>query len=444
MKVVVIGGVAAGMSAASKLKRSKPDTEIIVYERGTYLSYGACGLPYYVSDEIKELESLVIRTKAQFEKSGIQVFDQHEVLEVDPEEKTIVVKDLQTGYLTRDTYDKLVVASGASPILPSWEGIDLENVFALSTLEEGQALKKAAGKADFQKVLIVGAGFIGIEVAEAMALMGKEVRLIEFKDQILPHLDKEMADILESELRSKGVSVHTDEAVEKLLGQSAVEGVVTNKGSYDADLVVVSIGIRPNTGFFKDGRVEKLGNGAIKVNQKMESSHADIYAAGDCASVYHFLKDSNSEYIPLATNANKQGKLLGSVLAGEEVGFLGALGSSMIKVFDQEGAKTGLSEREAKDMGLAYQSKVIESSNKPHYYPGSQKVTVKLVVEKDTHKLLGGQMVGGEGTALRINTLAVAIHAGLTTEELGWIDFGYAPPFAPPWGPIQTACNVIK
>ncbi len=444
MKVIVIGGVAAGMSVASKLKRSKSDVEIIVYEKGVHLSYAACGLPYYVSNEIEELDDLVIRTKDKFEKSGIKIFDQHEVLEVDPKEKAVVVKDLSTGNMIKDTYDKLVVTSGASPIIPDWEGRDLENVFVLSNLVHGDKLKAAVSKDGISKVLIVGAGFIGIEVAEAMAVMGKEVRVIEFKDQILPHLDKEMAELLEDELKNKGVMVHTNEAVDKLYGETRVTGVKTDKGRYEADLVVVSVGIRPNTGFFKEGMIEKLKNGAIKVNQKMESSQKDIYAAGDCASVYHFIKETNDEYIPLATNANKQGKLLGSILADEDVSFLGALASSMIKVFNLEGAKTGLSEREAKDMGLNYQTKVIEARTKPHYYPGSKKMSVKLVVEKDSHKLLGAQMVGGEGTALRINTVAVAIYARLTTDELGWIDFGYAPPFTSTWGPIQIACNVIK
>lgn len=444
MKVVIIGGVAAGMSAASKVKRSLPEATVVVYEKGRDLSYGACGLPYYVGDEIKDIKKLVIRTKGQFEKSGIEVFDQHEVIEVLTEDKSLTVKNLRTGEIFQDKYDKLVVATGASPVVPNWPGHQLSNVFVLSTLEDGQKLKNALGEDGIQKVVIVGGGFIGVELAETIRGLHKEVTLVEFQDQILAHLDKEMADVLEEALSQKGVEVKTSEGVEAILGDQKVQGIKTNKASYEADLVVLAIGVRPNTQMFKEGTIDQLANGAILVNKKMESSVKDIYAAGDCASVYHYLKESYDNYIPLATNANKQGKLVGAIISGEDTAFLGALGTSMIKVFDMESGKTGLSEKEAKAMGLDYVAKTIKHHNLAAYYPGAQSLTIKLVVDKTTHRLLGVQIVGYKGAALRINAAAVAIQGRMTTEEVGWLDFGYAPPFAPTWDALQIACNVIK
>ena len=444
MKVVVIGGVAAGMSAASKIRRSAPEAEVIVYEKGKDLSYGACGMPYYIGDEIKELKKLVIRTKDKFEESGIIVRDLHEVLEVSPKEKTLTIKNLTTDEIFTDTYDKLVVATGASPVRPSWPGTELEEVYVLSTLVDGQRLKEKVMNKAVNNVVIVGAGFIGIELAETIRGLGKNVTVIEFQNQILTHIDEELASQLEEEMKRNGVAVKTSEGVEAILGQDHVTGVRTSKTDYPADMVVLAIGVRPNTNMFPEGSIDKLGNGAIVVNKKMESSVPDIYAAGDCASVYHLIKDDYRQYIPLATNANKQGKLIGSIISGEEGEFLGALGSSMIKVFDMEAGKSGLSEKEAIAMGIDYMTKTVKSYNHAHYYPGAKPMTVKIVVDKSSHVLVGAQIIGYEGAALRANIAAVAIHAGMTTENLGMMDFGYAPPFSPTWDGLQIACNLVK
>jgi NADPH-dependent 2,4-dienoyl-CoA reductase/sulfur reductase-like enzyme len=447
MKVVVIGGVAAGMSAASKIKRSVYDSKVVVYEKGETLSYGACGLPYYVGDEIKDINKMVIRTKSQFESMGMDIFTKHEVIEVKPEQKTVLVKELQSGQTFEDSYDKLIVASGASPIVPQWPGADAENIYVLSTLVHGEALKKAVMDDRIQHVTIVGAGFIGIELAETITGLGKQVTVIEFKNQILSHLDKEMAHMLTEELKSKGVEVRLGEAVEELLCEQVpkqVSRVKTNKNSYPTDLVVLSIGVRPNTAMFKEGSIDKLRNGAIKVNKKMETSITDIYAAGDCATVYHLVKDSYDDYIPLGTNANKQGKMVGAIIAGENLKFNGALGTSMIKVFELEGAKTGLSETEAISLGIPYQTATVKAGNHASYYPNPQPIVIKIIADEKTHKLLGVQLVGYSGTALRVDTFALAIQAGMTTEEIGWADFGYAPPFASVWDVMHIACNKIK
>lgn len=444
MKVVVIGGVAAGMSAASKIRRSAPEAEVVVYEKGKDLSYGACGMPYYIGDEIKDLKKLVIRTKEKFEESGMIVRDLHEVIEVKPDEKTLTVKNLKTAEVFTDTYDKLVVATGASPVKPNWPGVDFEEVYVLSTLVDGQRLKEKVMDPSISNVVIVGAGFIGIELAENIRGLGRNVTVIEFQDQILNHLDGELANQLEEEMTRNGVVVKTSEGVEAILGQGHVSGVRTNKAEYPADMVILAIGVRPNTNMFPEGSIDKLGNGAIVVNKKMESSATDVYAAGDCASVYHLIKDDFRQYIPLATNANKQGKLIGSIISGEDEAFLGALGSSMIKVFDMEAGKSGLSEKEAIGMGIDYITKTVKASNISHYYPGSKPMTVKIIVDKKSHVLLGAQLIGYEGAAPRANIAAVAIHAGMTTENLGMMDFGYAPPFSPTWDGLQIACNLVK
>ena len=255
-------------------------------------------MPYYIGDEIKELKKLVIRTKDKFEESGIIVRDLHEVLEVSPKEKTLTIKNLTTDEIFTDTYDKLVVATGASPVRPSWPGTELEEVYVLSTLVDGQRLKEKVMNKAVNNVVIVGAGFIGIELAETIRGLGKNVTVIEFQNQILTHIDEELASQLEEEMKRNGVAVKTSEGVEAILGQDHVTGVRTSKTDYPADMVVLAIGVRPNTNMFPEGSIDKLGNGAIVVNKKMESSVPDIYAAGDCASVYHLIKDDYRQYIP--------------------------------------------------------------------------------------------------------------------------------------------------
>lgn len=450
MKVIVIGGVAAGMSAASKIKRSVYDSKVVVYERGEDLSYGACGLPYYVGDEIKDINKMVIRTKVQFESAGIDVFTHHEVIRVEPDKKMVVVKDLSNGRIFEDTYDKLLVATGASPVIPQWPGSDMENVYTLSTLIDGDKLKKAVMRPEIERVTIVGAGFIGIELAETIGSLGKKVTVIEFKNQILSHLDKELAYMLTEELVANHVEVRLGEGVEELVGDKTEQGsnvvtkVVTNKNTYPTDLVILSVGVRPNTHMFEEGVIEKLRNGAIKVDKKMQSSVPDIYAAGDCASVYNMVKDTLDDYIPLGTNANKQGKMAGAIIAGEDMKFQGALGTSMIKVYNLEAAKTGLSETDAISLGIKYKTATVKAGNHAVYYPNPQPIVVKIIAEEKTHRILGVQIVGYNGAALRINTFALAIQGRMTTEEVGWADFGYAPPFSGVWDVMHLACNQIK
>lgn len=444
MKVIVIGGVAAGMSAASKIRRNHYAAEVTVYEKGYDVSYGACGLPYYVGDDIKDPNKMIARHKEGFEKMGITVFTGHEVMAVDENNKTVEVKDLASGQLIVDTYDELIVATGAAPVKPPWPGIDLDYVESLSSLEDGKRIKKIIREKDIKSVVIIGAGFIGVELAEAALNQNKTVHLVEFKNQILPHLDKELVYPLEEELERHGVHVKTGEKVTELLGTGRVAQVVTNKNCFDADLVVIAVGVRPSTSFLEGTSVKRLANGAIIVDKEMRSSSRHIYAAGDCATVYNRVKDDLQAYIPLGTNANKQGRMLGDVISGVSTRFAGVLGTSMIKVCNMEAAKTGLSEIEAIQGNYDYIKSQVKVANHASYYPNPLDMTIKLIADKKTRKLLGAQIVGYADAAIRIDIFALAIHTGITVDELAWVDFGYAPPFAGVWDAVHIAANAVK
>ncbi len=444
MKVVVIGGVAAGMSAASKIKREQFDTQVTVYEKGHVLSYGACGMPYLISDVIKKPESLIARDRTHFEKMGIKIHTGHEVMDVDDVKKIVTVREIATGRVFEDTYDKLLIASGASPVIPPIEGIGLSGIETLSTYDDGVRIKKLVADAKIENVVIVGAGFIGVEMAEAMLELKKNVTLIEFKSQILPNFDKDVVAPLHEEIMRQGVHLKLSERVTTFEGETQVSQVITDKNCYEADLVIMCIGVRPNTKFLKSTRVELLQNGAVKVNKRMESSVSDIYAAGDCATVYHRVLDTLDAYIPLGTNANKQGRIVGEVIVGKHSKFDGAMGTSQVKVCSMEAAKTGLSEREAIEHGFNYKAVTITALNHAGYYPDHTPLNIKVVYDANTKAILGAQIVGYEDAAVRINVFALAIHTGIKTYELAMLDFGYSPPFSGVWDAIHIAANQAK
>lgn len=444
MKVIVIGGVAAGMSAASKIKRQNYSSQVTVYEKGNDISYGACGMPYMISGVIESPETLVVRKKEDFEKMGINIKLNSEVIAVDESTKTVTVKDSITGQIFADNYDKLVVATGASPVLPPIKNIDLDGVFVLSSLEDGRRLKKELSSDHTKNVVIVGAGFIGVELCEAMREMNKEVTLIEFKNQILPNFDKDIVAPLQDELNKNNVFVRLSEKVTSFEGSGKVTRVITDKNSYIADCVIMCVGVKPNTQFLKPTGIEMLTNGAIKVDKHMQTSIKDIYAAGDCSSVYHKVLDDLNRYIPLGTNANKQGRVAGEVVLGMNSKFDSSMGTSMIKVCDMEAAKTGISEAEAILNNFEYNAVTITSLNHAVYYPDSSKITIKLVYDKKTKKILGAQIVGEKDCAIRIDVFTVAIHTGMTTDEFAMLDFGYSPPFSGVWDAMHIAANQAK
>ena len=442
MKVVAIGGVALSMSAVSKLRRLDKDVEIVVYEMGVVLSYGACGMPYYISDEIKDPQRLVAKTKEQYASMDIIVHTLHKVINVFDERNEIEVLNLETNKTIIDSYDYLIIGSGASSIIPPWENVGLENIFKLSVYEDSIAIKDKIDSGEIKKVVIVGGGFIGIEMVEAFLTRGLEVTLIELDNQILSVFDSEMTTPLEEHLRSKGVKIHLNEKVVKFEGSTTVSKVITDKGSYDTDLVLISIGIRPNTSFLKESNVITK-KGAVVVNNKMQTNISNIYAGGDCSMIYNLAVKEN-RYLPMGNNANKQGRVIAENLAGGNFEFNGVLGTIVIKVVDMEAAKTGVIEKEALSLGLEHQTVTITGNNHAGYYPNPQAITVKVIYDPTTKIILGAELVGYKDTALRINVFAVAIQNKMTTRELGFLDLAYAPPFAGVWDVIAVALNKVK
>lgn len=443
MKVVVIGGVAAGMSAASKIKRIDSNTEVVVYEKGGFLSYGACGLPYYVGGFNDDYTKMIARTREQFEKIGIQTHLHHEVLKVIPENKQLLVRNHETGDIFIDNYDKLMVSTGAAAITPPLEGARKKGVYLLKTLEDGIRLKEIANDPTIKNVVVVGGGYIGIESVDAFLHLGKKVTCVEFADRILMPFDPEISKLAEDELISKGVALKTSEKVVAIKGEDRVTSVVTDKGQYEADLVILSIGVRPSTDFIKDTGIQRAQNGAIVVDREMRTSIPDIWSAGDCSMVYHKGLEENS-FLPLGTVANKCGRIAGENIMGKHTKFVGALGSAAIKVCDVELGRTGLGESDAKRIGIDYKTVVIQAYDHPGYYPGQTPITIKVIYEAGTKKLLGAQTAGIKGAVLRVDVFAVAIHSQMTTEELGMTDLVYAPPFAGVWDAIHIACNAAK
>ena len=444
MKVIIIGGVAAGMSAAAKLKRAEKEAHITVYEKSKHVSFGACGLPYFVGNFFEDSNKMIARTVEQFNASGITVNIEHEVLNVDTNNKSVTVKNLVNNEVFTDTYDKLMIATGASAIIPPIKNVDLKHVYTLKSMEDGHALKEAMQNDELKRVAIVGAGFIGLEVVEAAKQYGKEVHVFQLNDRVLVDtFDKEVTDLLEEELRSHGVHLHLGQTVTELSGDDCVTQIKTKDESFDVDVVVLTAGVRPNTSFLKETGIEMLRNGALVIDNEGRTSIDDIYAAGDCASINHLLK-SEPAYVPLATVANKMGRIIGENLAGSHHTFNGSLGSACLKVMDLEAGRTGLSEQEAINLGINYKTVFITDMNQTSYYPGQTKINVKLIYNADTKVILGGQVVGRKDAVQRVNVLATAIFAGLTTDQLAMLDLCYAPPFARTWDVLNIAGSVAK
>ena len=444
MRVIIIGAVAAGMSAAAKLKRSKPEYEVVVYEKGEIVSFGACGLPYFVGGFFDEPEKMIARSPEKFIESGIDLNILHEVINVDTDNKKVKVKNLKTGEVFEDSYDKLMIATGASSIIPSIKNVNLENVSTLKSMEDGIKVKELLNKEENKNIVIIGAGFIGLEVVEAAKKLNKNVTILQSGDRILNNVfDKEITDVLEEEIRNHNVDLRLNELAIEFIGENKIEKVITNKGEIEADVVIIATGVRPNTDFIKNTSINMLDNGAIIVDEFGRTSVEDIYSAGDCATIKNIVSGKDT-YVPLATGANKLGRIVGENLAGANNSFQGSLGSSCLKVMDMEAGCTGLTENQAKELGLNYKVKFISDFNQTNYYPGRDKIYVKLVYDADTKIILGGQVAGFKDAVQRTNVIATAIFAKLTTNQLGMLDLCYAPPFARTWDVLNVAGNVSK
>ena len=444
MKVIIIGGIAAGMSAAAKLKRMSPNDEVIVYEKGDIVSFGACGLPYYAGGFFDYSNEMIARTAEEFRKTGINLFTNHEVLEVDFDNKKLRVKDLIQNMIIEERYDKLMIASGASSIIPPIKGIDSENVLTLKSMDDGNKLRALMENENLKRVTVIGAGFIGVEAVEAAKKRGKEVTVVQLQDRILAEVfDEEITNLLEEEIRKHDVNLLLDETVMEITTAGKATNIKTNKREFETDIVIVATGFRPNTAFVKNEKLEMLKNGAIVVDKYGRTSIEDVYAAGDCATINSVITNK-PVYVPLATGANKLGRIVGENLAGANNEFQGSLASSCIKVMDMEAARTGLSEKEVKALGFDYKTKFITDMNHTSYYPGQTKIYVKLIYDAHTKVIYGGQVAGYKDAVQRCNVIATCIFAKMTTAQLGMLDLSYAPPFSRTWDVLNVTGNVSK
>ena len=444
MKVIIIGGIAAGMSAAAKFKRLSPKDDVIVYEKGDIVSFGACGLPYYVGDFFDDSREMIARTPEEFRESGVEIHTKHEVIDVDFSSKKLKVKNLITDEILEESYDKLMIASGARAIIPPIKNIDLENVVTLKSMDDGNKLRELMANDEYKKVAIIGAGFIGLEAVEAAKHRGKEVTVIQLQDRVLQEVfDKDITDLLEEELRESGVELLLSETVVELIGDGKVSKVKTNKREIDADIVILATGVKPNTDFLKADEIKMLRNGAIVVDSYGRTSIEDVYSAGDCATINNLITGKEA-YVPLATGANKLGRIVGENLAGQNNSFQGSMASSCIKVMNMEAARTGLSEKEVRDLGFDYKTKFITDMNQTSYYPGRERIYVKLIYDAHTKVIYGGQVAGYKDAVQRCNVLAACIYAKMTTDQLGMLDLCYSPPFSRTWDVLNVAGNVSK
>ncbi len=444
MRVVIIGGVAAGMSAASKLKRLNKDAEIIVFERGKDVSYGACGMPYYISDVIKDEDALIARRAEAFQERGIDVRLEHRVINVDPKAKQVKVEHTTSSHTFEQPYDTLIIATGASAIRLPVEGKALQGIHTLNSLEDARQLKPLTMDANIKHVTVVGAGFIGLEVVESFLEQGKTVTLIERESHILPAYDAEVLEPVETMLKDKGVALLLSQSVKAYQGDGRVNTVITGKREVNTDLVVEAIGVRPNTAFLDNTELNRLDNGALIVDEHFKTNLEDIYAAGDCATVPHALLEHQPVYVPLGTHANKGGRIIAENINGNPEAFPGVIGSNQLKCVDYEIAKTGLSETEAKHHNIEVETTFIKAKNQAGYYPGAQPLYVKLIVNKANCHIIGAQLVGKKDAALRINTIAVAIQQHMTAKAFSQLDLAYAPPFSPVYDPLLIAAQQIK
>ncbi|WP_281976182.1 CoA-disulfide reductase [Halobacillus litoralis] len=438
MRYIIIGGDAAGMSAAMQIVRNSQEHEIVVFEKGEITSYGQCGLPYVLSGDVEATEDLIARTPERFRsKYGIDVRTLHTVTKVDCDHKIVYGKKQETGESFEEKYDRLLIATGASPVVPPWEGRHLEGIHTLKTIPDIERIMKATTH-EVRQVTIIGGGYIGLEMAESFASLGKRVRIIDRGPQLAKIFDEEMGELVHEEAKRNGIELHLGESVEVFRGEEQVERVVTDKGEYATDLVLAAVGVTPNSAFLEGTGIYKGLKDAIEVNAFMETSIMDIYAAGDCALQYHRIKQKG-DYIPLGTHANKQGQIAGLNMINQKKAFQGVVGTSILKFFDLTLARTGLSEREAKLEYLPYKTVSLDSTNAAGYYSKKNPMTLKLVYHTDSRQLLGGQIIGGEGTDKRIDVLATALFHKMTVEELQDLDLSYAPPYNSVWDPLQQA-----
>ncbi len=438
---VVIGGDAAGMSAASKAKRDDPDLEVIALERSEWVSYAACGLPYYVKGDVQSLADLVAMEAETFrEERDIDLRTGHEAVGIDPEARTATVEAEGRAY--EQGFDALLLATGARAIEPPISGRDLEGVFTLRSMDEGEAIHAYVRANDPDRAVIVGGGYIGVEMAEALSAHDIEIEMFEMLSGILQPFGARAAEVVADHLQEQGVELHLNTAVERFVGETAVEAVESEAGTTPADLVIVGVGVAPNVELAEAAGIDLGATGAIATDEYGRTNVDDVYAAGDCAEDTHVVT-GEPDHVPLGLTANRAGRAIGATVAGTPTPTGGTAGTAIVKAFEIGAARTGvIDDDRAAEAGFEPVSVTIGAKTRPHYYPGGSELTVTLMADEATGRVLGGSVAGAEGVK-RIDTVATALHGECTVAELERLDLAYAPPYSPVWDPILTAGRVL-
>lgn len=445
MKVVIVGGVAGGATAAARLRRLDESAEIVVFERSGYVSYANCGLPYYIGGIITDRAELTLQTPESFwRRFRVDMRVHHEVTAIHPDTKTVDVKNLATGEVFAESYDKLILSPGARPTQPALPGVGIDRLFTLRTVEDTLKLREFIEQHHPRSAVLAGGGFIGIELVENLRELGLDVTVVQRPKQLLNPLDADMAAFLHAQLREKGVKLMLGRTVEGFAADGdRVNVLIKDEAPLTADMVVLAIGVTPDTGLARDAGLELGIKGSIVVNDRMETSVPDIYAVGDAVQVKHSVTGQDT-LLSLAGPANKQGRIAADNICGGDSRYLGSQGSSVIKVFDMTIAATGVNEKTARQAGIDCDKVFLSPMSHAGYYPGGKVMTMKVVFEKGTYRLLGAQIVGYEGVDKRIDVLATAIHAGLTGPQLKDLDLAYAPPYSSAKDPVNMAGFMIE
>ena len=443
MKFVIIGGDAAGMSAASRAKRMQPDMDVIVFEKTDDVSYSACGMPYNIADPDRQMDDLVVRQAEVFRhQQGIDLFTGYRVDAVDPANRTVTGTIQHSGQHFHQDYDRLLIATGGRPKMPDLPGVDQPGVLALKSLDDGRQIKDYIQTHAVTRSVIIGMGYIGLEMAEALRLRDIAVDMVKPGPDLLPWMHRDLASIVEQELVANQVGVHPGSAVTAIDATDDGLVVTCQDRSLVADMVLVAVGIVPNSELAIAAGLETGANMAIAVNRRMQTSDPSIYAAGDCADAIHVVTGQKA-WIPLALRANRAGWAVADNVCGRTTTLQGVAGTAVFKVFDVQVARTGLSLKEGRDAGFDPQEIVIKSASRAHNHPGTQPLWVQLVGDRASGRLLGAQMVGRESAAHRINAAVVALHNRMTVADFVQTDLAYAPPFGPVWDPLLTAANQL-
>lgn len=443
MKVLIIGGVAAGTKVAAKLKRDNFELDVTILTKSKDISYAGCGLPYYVGNVIQEANKLIVNTPDSFHKlTGVNVLVETEVTQVNPEEKYVEAICLKTQEKMRCEYDKLVIASGAEAVRPNIEGADLDNVFFMRTPEDAYVLRDAIETGNIKRAVIVGGGYVGLEIAENLNSQGVRAVVIDMAKHILPGFDEEFSEYVENHLAEQGIPILTETRLEAILGDGKVEKIKTDRRAMKADAVILCVGIKANTEYLKDSDIDLMPNKTVKVNEYLETNVKDIYAVGDCATVIN--RVTNKPYwSPMGSTANIAGRIAAKNIAGKKKAYPGVLGTSVVKLPELNAGRTGLTEKEANENGYNAESVVTVVDDKAHYYPDASSFIVKMIADKDTKKLLGLQVLGKGQVDKMVDIAVAAITMGATLEDVENMDLAYAPPFSTAIHPFSHTVNIL-